>query len=587
MSDKDLVQVESVEESITDQSQSTESQDSEEIQSSSTDEFQDSDYVPSLNQLAIVNSGDQRQTRSDTRRNLEPLLSLETTDLTSTLPQNINNNGANNSISELPLTRSDLINDLSKAQLPWTVAPKRGKQLAYQRNLSKSLTDLFYDMPDFQLTTGMETALVPTTTGLTRQENISVTLITQVPNYSGNITGRFDDWLVNLDSAFAGLVITDQEKIVYLLQKMRKQAKVFLEDFIRRYEISSKIYANLCKALRDRFNSTESRGMYVREFNKCINNPGESIYDYKDRLIELYAHVVPVEDYTDIEPDPIKRDVLNQRHQRTRDQALRDTFIEGLSPALKSRVQNNKTKSFEDFVKETNEIKISMEDVSQPKIQYIDSTTEKMAAQQQFDLMTRINQQVNVKFNILEEKLDKMSKAVENEQIASFNVRSSNFNAPQQFAHFYNPNERRPTTNYGQRNYNQAPIHRNTTVICNYCGIYGHISRDCRRKKFCNHCNSNTHSLEDCRSKNSNGNNVGYSRGNYNSGPKCENCGRNGHATINCRIHNVPYIRRGQQQQTNQNPQSGYQNVTSGRIYQNQNQAQATQDKTSSNDQGN
>ena len=45
-----------------------------------------------------------------------------------------------------------------------------------------------------------------------RRESIGRNLITQVPHYSGNNSGRFEDWLVNLDSAFIGMEISEGEK---------------------------------------------------------------------------------------------------------------------------------------------------------------------------------------------------------------------------------------------------------------------------------------------------------------------------------------------------------------------------------------
>ena len=113
--------------------------------------------------------------------------------------------------------------------------------------------------------------------------------------------------------------------------------------------------------------------MYLQEWNNCVRNHGESVYDYGDRLSELYLHIVPLEDYSDVEPASL-RDHLNQRQQMARDQAVRDQFIKGFTPVgLKIQLQYSKVESFAEFLREANELAIIKDGENKPKVQYVDS----------------------------------------------------------------------------------------------------------------------------------------------------------------------------------------------------------------------
>ena len=124
-------------------------------------------------------------------------------------------------------------------------------------------------------------------------------------------------------------------------------------------------------------------------------------------------------------------------------------------------------------------------------------------------------------------------------------------------------------TDYGG---NRPNTYNQKGLICNYCGKYGHESRNCSQKLFCTHCRITGHNFEACRSKNLN-------RPNHaNRGPNliCERCGQPGHATLNCQMnqgqHGIPMQQQAinvDRSQNQNSAQCGFQNVAPGQIYQN------------------
>ena len=384
-------------------------------------------------------------------------------------------------------------------------------------------------------------------------QDVRLKLLNQIPEFTGSSSGRVDEWKNKMEKGFRGLDLTEEDKIGYFFLKLGGAAEKFVMAHIKLHPIVARNLSKLFKLVHDRYHGDETRERYLEEWENADNNPGESILDYADRLTELIEHAFPT----------LAGD--GKDASETKNIMLKDRLRRGLSKKLREMVQFNKMDRFKELVDFVNERAIIVNYESRPKLQFINSTND------QNDLTSAMRDQLLLsKFNQLEQKLETVIKSTGNfEQISAINVRP---NAPQQFSHFYQPNERRYNNNF---QFNRNPSQNYTrpfTGCCNYCGVNGHMSRDCRRKRFCNHCNLAGHNNDECRSKNFNKGSVGDTRGNSNAGPTCENCRQQGHATINCKISQD---KTGQRYQTSDQGQQqqftsplGYQNVTPEQVYQ-------------------
>ena len=134
--------------------------------------------------------------------------------------------------------------------------------------------------------------------------------------------------------------------------------------------------------MHDRYHSTDTREMFVHDWQNCSKNPGEPIFDYADRLNKLFTRSY-LEGNTN----------LDQNQIIMRDRLLKDKVIQGLPSNLKRKVQNKDFNTWEELVQYTNKIAINMDEENKPNIHYIDAVVSKNDII--FDQMKQFSQTIN------------------------------------------------------------------------------------------------------------------------------------------------------------------------------------------------
>ena len=86
-----------------------------------------------------------------------------------------------------------------------------------------------------------------------------VDILAQIPNYSWNRSPRFDDWILNLDSAFFALQWPDEDKIDFLFTKLRGTARNFFRVSLNATQYRQKTTRMLKKPSTIDFTATSLR----------------------------------------------------------------------------------------------------------------------------------------------------------------------------------------------------------------------------------------------------------------------------------------------------------------------------------------
>ena len=177
----------------------------------------------------------------------------------------------------------------------------------------------------------------------------ALTMLFQLPAFSGSPVVRFDRWIKQFESVVAMSDWDDDETILMLTTKMTDKANDILQNIL---ECHTRDYDTFRRILHNRFHGSATEDFYQRQFQNFTRRLHESIIDFGYRLNSIFQRAYP--------PQP--------KSSSTNDiafQFLRQKFLQGLGADLRYKIQNkNGITNFQDLVAETQKYSIRLDAVS-------------------------------------------------------------------------------------------------------------------------------------------------------------------------------------------------------------------------------
>ena len=124
--------------------------------------------------------------------------------------------------------------------------------------------------------------------------NQAIALLSNIANFSGSPSIQFDNLIRHFESVIDLANWSNERKAQLLCSKLMNTAAECIDDFKLTNHEEAYNYDRLKAVLRKRFHSSESRQSYLKLFQKCTRNAGESVVEYAHRLQKLFNHAHPL-----------------------------------------------------------------------------------------------------------------------------------------------------------------------------------------------------------------------------------------------------------------------------------------------------
>lgn len=216
----------------------------------------------------------------------------------------------------------------------------------------------------------------------------ALTMLSQVPVFSGGPTHRFDRWIKQFEAVVNLSNWSDEEKVHMLSIKMTDKAHDIVQNIL---ECETYTFQELKGILNIRFHGNETIDYYQKKFDDAIRKPGETILDFAFRLKTLFQRGYPGE----TEEKPLRNKILRQK------------FIEGLEIELKSKIRHRKIDQFEDLVAEANKysIRLEVDKEERSKNEFVRAITETTIGDAKIDSILDLMNKQNESINAIQEKI--------------------------------------------------------------------------------------------------------------------------------------------------------------------------------------
>ena len=118
----------------------------------------------------------------------------------------------------------------------------------------------------------------------------ALTMLIQLPNFSGGPATRFDRWIKLFENIVAMSNWSDDEKVNMLITKMTDRAHDILQNVLESYTVR---YDNIKAILHERFHGSETEDYYQKKFDGSERKPQETVLDYAFRLKTIFQRAYP------------------------------------------------------------------------------------------------------------------------------------------------------------------------------------------------------------------------------------------------------------------------------------------------------
>ncbi len=273
----------------------------------------------------------------------------------------------------------------------------------------------------------------------------ALTMLLQLPNFSGSPATRFDRWIKLFENVVAMSNWTDEEKVNMLITKMTDKAHDILQNILESY---TENYNEIKKVLFERFHGNETEDFYQKQFDASERKPQETILDYAFRLKTTFQRAYPSKAGDADTEDAMKLQFLRQK------------FLQGLEPALRNKIRYKTTETFEDLVAETQKYAIRMEADKDEKdkrefVNAVSKPANQLDSLQLQQIVQAIEKQSET-VNAIATSLKFGNRAPANVQEKASDT-SDNFKLlTEQFMNWLNASQHPP--NHGQHNYGQLNL---------------------------------------------------------------------------------------------------------------------------------
>ena len=210
-----------------------------------------------------------------------------------------------------------------------------GSKETDQETTSSNLTSGYFQRPTLQMdstATQLNAAQISLATSPLAGADLvgfqngqrALTMLLQVPTFSGGPSTRFDRWIKQFDNVAINSNWSDSETVSMLLTKMSDKVYDIVQNIL---ESQSQTYKTLKVILHERFHGNETTDYYQKKFDKCDRKPGESVLDFAFRLKTIFLRAYP--------PNAME----SAGETATRSKFLRQKFLQGLETELRSKVR--------------------------------------------------------------------------------------------------------------------------------------------------------------------------------------------------------------------------------------------------------
>ena len=318
-----------------------------------------------------------------------------------------------------------------------------------------------------------------------QQQQQAISLLAQVPAFSGDGPTRFDDWIAHFESVMDTADWDSDRRIKLLCSKLTNLATDSINTFKQNHPIRAKSYEKIKKCLQDRFHGSDDRVHYSTEYKNCVHMPGESVRDYGCRLQKLFLFAYPM-------TSTPTADILLMREKM-----LMDKFVDGITLELRQCVRFKEYKDIDTLIRATERYAALREKTRKEKrqVEFVNNvSTHNSPNASTFDMKAMF--QANEK--LMSDMMSQTNTAIES--LCSAFRRSPSFNKGQPSSQTKQPQTGSWNQNRKQNNYQGAGQAMNR-YFCDYCNVPGHSRDRCFKdsaNKKCYRCNNFGHFAREC-----------------------------------------------------------------------------------------
>ena len=176
----------------------------------------------------------------------------------------------------------------------------------------------------------------------------ALTMLIQLPNFSGSPATRFDRWIKLFENIVSMSNWSDEEKVNMLITKMTDRAHDILQNVLESYTME---YQSVKNILHERFHGSETEDYYRKKFDAAERKPQETVLDFAFRLKTIFQRAYP----------PLSaKETASERE--TRHLFLRQKFLQGLDPSLRSKLRHKSYEKFEHMIRDAQKYSIRLDE---------------------------------------------------------------------------------------------------------------------------------------------------------------------------------------------------------------------------------